>query len=456
MATAAVSVPQAEVPDEPRLSAAYKKTRPAGLFSFAIGQVSDSAEGGLINTLFPVIQQALSLPLDALGQLSSVSKFARMLFGTLWSVVADRLGRKLVLVFMTGIWGLWTAAAGLAQDYTQLFILYAIGTIGTVAAEPITNGILVDMYEDDERGKAYGLLRSVSVLAGLFITPLIGQLSNVPDGWRYGMFIMGGISLLTGILIAIFVKEPPRRVTEGNPDAGKIKMADVGTIFKIPTVWLIAVSLLFITSMVLFAFMVTYFVKARGWTVAEGAVLYTVFMAGFGISGYFGGTLGDMFEKKFGPKGRVMFMQIYLVAFAVTTFLMTQIDWGHSFIFYVIASCAACGLALARLLRVCPADGRIDPGAKVRGHGLRRAVLLHPGLDHGGLPALARASFHGAGRHAAGPVLDGGRAVRAQRGLVVHVLPVLSQGRGQEKGQDGRPESLMPALAAEPAAQAEV
>ena len=43
MATAAVSVSKAEVPEEPRLSADYKKTRPAGLFSFAIGQVSDSA-----------------------------------------------------------------------------------------------------------------------------------------------------------------------------------------------------------------------------------------------------------------------------------------------------------------------------------------------------------------------------------------------------------------------------
>jgi MFS family permease len=194
---------------------------------------------------------------------------------------------------------------------------------------------LTDMYEDEERGKAYGLLRSVSVLAGLFVTPLIGQLANFENGWRYGMFLMGGISVLTGILIAIFVKEPPRRVVEGKEAEG-FKMADVGTILKIPTVWLIAVSLLFITSMVLFAFMVTFFVKSRGWTTPQAAVLYTVFMAGFGISGFFGGTLGDLFEKKFGSKGRVMMMQIYLVAFGVMVFLMTQIDWGHGFVFYVI------------------------------------------------------------------------------------------------------------------------
>lgn len=321
-------------PEVPRLSAEYKKTRPAGLFSFAIGQVSDSAEGGLINTLFPVIMDALALPLGALGQLSSVSKFARMIFGTAWSILADRVGRKLILVLMTGVWGIWTAAAGLAQDYTQLLILYSIGAIGTVAAEPITNGILTDMYEDDERGKAYGLLRSVSVLAGLFITPLIGQLANIENGWRYGMFIMGGISILTGILIAIFVKEPPRRLVGG--EETRFQMKDIGTIFKIPTVWLIAVSLLLITSMVLFAFMVTYFVKVRGWTTPQAAILYTVFMLGFGISGFFGGVLGDIFEKRFGPKGRIMLMQLYLASFGIMGFLMTQIDWGHTPIFYVI------------------------------------------------------------------------------------------------------------------------
>jgi MFS family permease len=203
-----------------------------------------------------------------------------------------------------------------------------------VAAEPITNGILTDMYEDDERGKAYGTLRSVSVLAGLVVTPLIGQLANVNNGWRYGLFILGGFSVLTGILIAIFVHEPPRRVVEGKE--ASFKFSDIGKVLQIPTVWLIAVSLLLITSMVFFAFMVTFLVKVRGWTTPQAAVLYTVFMLGFGISGYFGGTLGDLFEKKFGPKGRVMMMQIYLVAFGVMVFLMTQINWGQSPIFYVI------------------------------------------------------------------------------------------------------------------------
>ena len=215
----------------------------------------------------------MNLDVGALGTLSSMSKWARMLFGTLWAIAGDKFGRKKIMVWMTGVWGLWTCAAGLAQNFTQLLILYTIGAIGTVAAEPIQNGLMVDMFDEDERGKAYGTLRTIGVAAGLVLTPLIGQLSKWPtpeNGWRIGMYIMGGISLLSGILLQIFLKEPPRRIVAGDPDAGKFKISDIKEIVKIPSFWLLAVMLLFVTSMVFFAFMVTYFVKVRGWDDRRG------------------------------------------------------------------------------------------------------------------------------------------------------------------------------------------
>jgi len=322
------------------LTPEYKKTRPGAMFAFAIGTMSDSMEGGLINTLFPVISKALGLDIGALGTLSSISKWARMLFGTMWAILGDKFGRKRILVLMTGLWGLWTAAAGLAQNYTQLLILYTIGVIGTVAAEPIQNGLMVDMFDEEERGKAYGTLRTIGVAASLVLTPLIGQLSKWPtpeNGWRIGMYIMGGLSLLSGILLQVFLKEPPRRVVVGDPDAGKFKISDIKEIIKIPSFWLLAVMLLFVTSMVFFAFMVTYFVKVRGWETAAAAILYTVFMAGWAVGGFTGGALGDWFQKRFGDKGRIIFMQIYLFSWAIGTFLFTQVDWGKGIVVYIVA-----------------------------------------------------------------------------------------------------------------------
>lgn len=141
----------------PRVSTEHKRQRWANLPVFAFAQFSDGQESGL-NALFPAITKALGLDSGALGTLSGISKVVRIVFGTLWAIVGDKYGRKKVLVFVTGVWGLWIAAAGLAKTYSQLLILYALGAIGAVAAEPIQNGMLAGMFEDRERGR---LARSV-------------------------------------------------------------------------------------------------------------------------------------------------------------------------------------------------------------------------------------------------------------------------------------------------------
>lgn len=333
------------------------------LFAMSFASISDNTEGGLVNILFPVIRAALNMDLGALGVLSSVSRFARMLFGPLWAMLADRYGRKRVLIFVTGVWGLWTAAAGLAQNYTQLLILYSIGVIGTVASEPIANGLLADLFDESERGRAYGAIRTIGGAGGLVLTPLIGQLAGVPDGWRFGLYIMGAMSLLSGLLILFLVKDPRRHTATDDADFGKFKMADVGALFKIPTIALLAGMLPFVTSLVLFSFFVVYFVDVRGWTTAQAAILYTAFNAGWMISSFLGGLLGDWFEKRFGVNGRITLMQIYLATFSLMSFVSLQLDWGQGpllyvilFVFGLIGSIGFSGIVLPMVSKVVPAE----------------------------------------------------------------------------------------------------
>jgi len=318
------------IPEQPQKA----KGRWGGLLSMAFSFVIDSTEGGLINSLFPVIRDALGMSLSALGIFSSISKFARMIFGPIWAMLADKFGRKRVLVFITGVWGIWTALAGLAQNQTQLFILYTIGVIGTVASEPIANGIIVDLFESKERGKAYGSLRSITGLLSVVFTPLIGQLANIDNGWRYGMYLMGGLSILSGVLIQIFLKEPERRTGETGKTSD-IDWQKVIALMKIPTVRLLAGMLIFVTSLVLFSFMVTFMVDVRGFTTADANIVFAAFGFGAMISSFIGGLLGDWFDRKSPDKGRIILMQIYLVTFAIFTFLATQIVWSTTG-YYVI------------------------------------------------------------------------------------------------------------------------
>ena len=305
-------------------------------------QTVENSEGGLINGLFPVIRADLGLTLGSLGVLTSVGKFARMIFGPLWAMLGDRYGRKLILV-VTALWGIWTMAAGLAQDFNGLLILYAIGVSGTVASEPISNGLVSDLFKPEERGKVYGSLRSIGGFLGIVITPLLGQLAGIPDnqGWRIGMYIMGGIGVLAGILTWIFVTDPRKAggiavvatADEPAPAPAKeegFKFSHVPRLLAIPTVALLGVQLLFITSLVLFAFLVTFLVDVRHYSTQEANLIYSVFLLGFTISSFLGGLLGDWFAKRNPRTGRITLMQIYLAAFAVLSFLAMQIDWGSN------------------------------------------------------------------------------------------------------------------------------
>jgi MFS family permease len=340
-----VTTAEAIVTPQPAESPAIKK-RWLTVGVLSILQMVENAEGGLINSLFPVIRADLGLTLGNLGLLTSIGKFARMLFGPLWAMLADRFGRKLILV-VTALWGVWTMASGLAQDFNGLMILYAIGVLGTVAGEPISNGLVSDLFKPNERGKVYGTMRSVTGGASVLLTPALGQLAGIPDnqGWRIGMYIMGGIAVVGGLLTWMFVEDPrkaggiAKTATADEPAAaaGKeegFKFVHVPRLLAIPTVALLAVQLLFITSLVLFAFQVVFLTDVRHYSTQEATVLTSVFFLGFTVSSFVGGLLGDWFARWNPRTGRVTLMQIYLVAFAVMSFLAMQIDWPSKVLEY--------------------------------------------------------------------------------------------------------------------------
>ncbi|TDE89603.1 MFS transporter [Occultella glacieicola] len=313
------------------------KGRGKAVGALAVAGAIDNSENSLINTFFPLIRDAFGLSLGALGILASLARFARMIFGPAWALAADRYGRKKVLFIVTGVWGLWTAAAGLAPNFTWLVILYGIGVIGTVASEPIVNGLLGDLFDDKTRGRAFGTVRGIGSVLGMILGPAIALFANDPNGWRYGMFTMGGLSVLSGILILLFVKEPKRQSSiSDDPDVGRFKISDAAKLFKIPTIGLLAGMLPLVTSLVLFSFFVTYMVDVRGWDIPGAAILWSVFAAGMAVSAFVGGLLGDLFVRKFGAKGRIILMQIYLVAMAGMSYVALQMDWGKGFAIYAV------------------------------------------------------------------------------------------------------------------------
>lgn len=312
-----------------------KSTKGSGKAMAAMGfsQAVDNSEGGLINTFFPLIAVAFGVGEGMLGVMSSISKFARMIFGPFWAMMADKYGRKKILILVTGVWGLWTVASGFAPNFTWLLILYSISVIGTVASEPIINGLLPDLFRQSERGKAYGTIRAVGTFVGMLLGPAVGlfAMGENPDGnaWRYAMWTMGGISIVSGILIAAWVHDPKVNTARDDmmAEAGRFKVSDAVKLFKIPTVSLMAGMVVLVTSLVLLAFYPNFLAVERGLTIFQVTLAMSAFSLGAVFSSFLGGRLADVFVTKYGEKGRIMLMQLYLVTFAATVALVTQIPY---------------------------------------------------------------------------------------------------------------------------------
>ncbi len=322
--------------DESQVEEAFvpPKGRLGGTLALGVSQSIDNSEGGVSKTFFPQIMNAFGLSDAELGLLNALGNAARMIFGPVWAMLADKFGRKLILFVVTGLWGLWTIGAAFTQSWTMLLLIYSISLVGTVASEPILNGLLGSLYARSERGKAFGTVRSVSSALGFILTPALGQFGGDPNGWRYAFITMGVLSIISGILILIFVKEPKAVATDDREElkseAGMFKWSDAAKLFKIPTMALIVPMLFLVTSLVLFGFMGQVWARDMGYGVKNGSYLYTVFQIGATISALLGGFVADAFVKKFGHKGRIILFQIYAVLFgaiiALTMYFYAQWD----------------------------------------------------------------------------------------------------------------------------------
>lgn len=213
----------------------------------SVVSVAEGMQGTVANVLFPAIRQSLGLRLDVFGLLQAVPQLAAALCGPAWSAVAQRTNRKAVFVICAVCGGIWAIAAGFAHDLEQLMCMYVLGAIFFSGGGPIMKSLLTDLFVAKVLGRAIGYLYGIVALSTSITAPAIGLLSRVPDGWRYGFFTAGTVCVVSGVLVAVFVRDPG--VGAAEPELRGFKRAEreqysrltwekTRELSNVPTVWL--------------------------------------------------------------------------------------------------------------------------------------------------------------------------------------------------------------------------
>ncbi|MFI6170706.1 MFS transporter [Nocardia sp. NPDC051052] len=298
---------------------------------------ADNNESSVLSTLAPVIVAAVGAPAAAVGYLTSVGKFISIVFGPLWAWVARKTNRKIAFAVASGLAGIATAATGLAQSYTQLILLYGLSAVFIAAALPIASEITADLFDDTSRGRANGYTWGVISLLGSVLGPLIGQLSRVPDGWRYGFFIWGAVTTLTAVLLAVFFTDPAvgaSETTTSLPTArqqaedNQITWAKVRQMLRIPTFVLMLIQRLISGHLLIASFGIVFLVHTYGFSTAVASIVTLPFGIGY-LLGTFGGSVAtDFLQSRLPRIGRVIVLQFAQLGFGVVAVVGTQHNWG--------------------------------------------------------------------------------------------------------------------------------
>ena len=161
-----------------------------------------------ITPAFPSIIRELGISGAQVGLLLTFFTLPGIILTPLFGVVADRFGRRRLLVPCLFLFGIAGTACAFTRDFDTLLVLRALQGIGWAALGSMRTTIIGDLYSGRQRAEVMGLSTAVLNIA-LFCYPIVGGALAL-QGWYYP-FLLSIIAIPVGILVLTKLKSPEPR-----------------------------------------------------------------------------------------------------------------------------------------------------------------------------------------------------------------------------------------------------
>jgi ACDE family multidrug resistance protein len=125
----------------------------------------------VITPAFPTIVEALGISGQSIGLLISAFTLPSFLLVLLTGMMADRFGRKKLIVPSLFLFGIFGGACALAPDFKTLLILRGLQGIGTAPLLPVSFAIIGDLFSGQKRAEAMGLNTTVMYIGYVIYPP---------------------------------------------------------------------------------------------------------------------------------------------------------------------------------------------------------------------------------------------------------------------------------------------
>jgi len=158
--------------------------------AFFIGQYDMT----LLSIALPDVQDSFGIAEDDLGKLIAVGRLGAIP-AILLALVADRIGRRRLMVFtMVGL-SVASLATAFAANATQFMLFQACARLFTTLEEILAVIFALEMLPNRHRGWGVGFLAAMGALGSGLAAALYSVVDHLPGDWRF-LYVLAGVAVL--------------------------------------------------------------------------------------------------------------------------------------------------------------------------------------------------------------------------------------------------------------------
>jgi MFS family permease len=298
-----------------------------------------------VDVLRPFLRESLGLSLTQAGSAYSAQGAGALLGAILIGQLADRFGRRNMLVAVMMGYGTMLLAGVLVAGYIDLLLQrFALG-IFLGGSFPVVVGIYVELFQPSLRGKLASTINTTFSGSIIVLGFAFGHLGG--RDWHLLLWLGGVPPILLACLAFWIVPQPPRLAAKRH---AKIPIAELFT----PALRRQTLLLASLTGLNFFAYqafsgwLTTYLKGTRLLPAEEVGHLIAAQFAGNILGGFFWGWAGDRFGRRFGALGFIVAAVAILAYLTVPSYLVLLLSLG--FIYgYALSASVTWGPWLAEL-----------------------------------------------------------------------------------------------------------